>query len=131
MNNNPEGGFGSAAEYQSSGLPWVTSSVGSSTPQRWQFPKVTRCVTIRNTTTSPGAYVQVGFTQNGVQGTNRFSIPAGQQELFEVRCKEIWISAISGSAEYSIFAALTTIPARGMPLLTGSLNGIAQWDGVG
>ena len=132
MNSNPEDGFGSAAEYQSSGLPWVTSSVGSAQPQRWSFPKVTRCVTVRNVSTSSGGpFIVVGFTQNGVMGSNRFIVPPNQQELFEVRCKELWVMGLSGSADYSIFAALTTVPAKSMPLLTGSYNGVAMWDGVG
>lgn len=130
MNNNPEAGFGSAAEFQSSGLPWVTSSIASATPQRWLFPKVTRCISVRNTTTGSGNNIVIGFTQNGVQGSNNYVLPPNTQEQFEVRCKELWVLG-QGSAAYSIFAALTTIPPRNMPILTGSLNGTGSWDGVG
>lgn len=128
MNNNPEGGFNSAAEFQSSGLPWVTSSVGGATPQRWSFPKVTRSIIVRNTVTGSGNNLLIGFTQNGVQGSNNFVLPPGTQEVFEVRVKELWVQ---GSTNYSIFAALTTIPSRNMPILTGSLAGGGGWDGVG
>lgn len=131
MNNNPEAGFGSAAEFQSSGLPWVTSSVGGSSPQRWSFPKVTRCITVRNTTTGSGGYLMIGFTQLGVQGSNNYILPPNTQEQFEVRCKELWIMAAGAPANYSIFAALTTIPERNMPVLTGSMNGTGSWIGVG
>ena len=129
--NNPEGSIGSAAEFQSSGLPWVTSSTGTSTPVRYDFPKVTRCITVRNTTTGSGGFLKVGFTQNGVNGTNYFSLPPGTDSLFEVRCKEVWIAVAGATATFSMFAALTTVPSRFMPELTGSVTGTTQWTGVG
>lgn len=126
--------MGSAAEFQSSGLPWVTSSIANGTPIRYDFPKVTRCINIRNTTTGSGGHLRIGFTQNGVStasGTNYYALPPGANELFEVRCKEIWISSQFASCTFSMFAALTTVPSREMPLLTGSITGTLNWIGVG
>ncbi len=127
---NPEAAIGFAAEFQSSGLPWVTSSLASpGTVQRWNLPKVSRSLLVRNLTNS--TFLVVAFTANGAIGTNRYLIPGGASELFETRVKEVYVTAVSGSCDYSLFAALTTVPPKNMPVLTGSITGSLQWDGVG
>jgi hypothetical protein len=128
--NNPEAGFNYAAEFQSAGLPWVTSSTGTTTPQRWSFPKISRSITIKNTSTG-STNLSVGFTQNGVLGSNNFVVSPNTLMVFETRVTELWIVASGGTAGYSIFAALTSVPARNMPILTGSVNSTIMWDGVG
>lgn len=133
--NNPEGSIGSAAEFQSSGLPWVTSSVATSSPQRFDFPKVSRNIVVRNTTTGSGGFLVVGFTRNGVLGTNNFMLPPGSSESFEVRVKELHVVASGASCNYSVLAALTTVSSKHMPILTGSIASgsttVSMWDGVG
>lgn len=46
--NNPQGGLGYAAEFQSSALPFVTSSTApaAGSPVRFDFPKVSRFITV-------------------------------------------------------------------------------------
>lgn len=131
---NPEAGIGYAGEFQSSGLPWVISSTATvGNVQAYSLPKVSRAINVRNVATGSAAngYVAFGFTLNGVQGSNRFLIPPNQSETFEVRVKEFYITGVSGSVDYSIFAALTTVPAKNMPILTGSITGSFVWEGVG
>lgn len=122
--DNPESGFGSVPEFMVSALPWTTSSYATTDPQRWDLPKVSKSVKIVNLDGTDS--LAVGWTRNGVTGSNRFLIPAGSSETFDVRVKEIHIMAVSGSIEYSVHAGLTMIPSRFMPPLSGS-----SWEGVG
>src|SRR5690242_18157561 len=66
----------SVAEYMASGLPFATqSSQISGTPGKIEFPFVTKFFTIKN---NSAVELRVGFTRNGVLGTNRFSLaPSG------------------------------------------------------
>lgn len=134
--NYPQPSMGSAAEFQSSGLPWVTSSAASTGASRYDFPKVTRSINVRNTTTGSGGFLKFGFTQNGVDNvtsSNYYTLPPGANEVFEVRVKEVWIAAMGGPCNFSMFAALTTVPSKEMPILTGSVTGstASGWIGVG
>lgn len=131
--DNPHSSFGSAAEFQSAGLPYVTSSVANpATPHRYQFAKVTRSITVRNNGTGSSEDLLVGFTHNGIMGNNHFNIPWGEAETFEVRVKQVFVKGLGGNPAYSIFASLTTVDSRYMPLLTGTLqNGDPGWEGVG
>lgn len=77
-------GLRSAAEYQCSGIPFVTSSndneVGASTPIQIKFPFVTSWVEINTWKSSAtSSHLRVGFTENGVQGKGAVtgSVPTG------------------------------------------------------
>ena len=129
--DNPESGFGSVPEFLVSALPWVTSSTANTDTQRWDLPKVSRTVTIRNLNPS-GSILAIAWTKNGAKGTNRFVIPGNSSETFDVRVKEIHIIAVLGTPAYSLHAGLTMIPCRFMPQLSGTLDtGTPGWDGVG
>lgn len=117
--NNSRSGPNNAAEYVASGLPWVTSSANISTsPWKIDFPYVTNHLSF--CVTGSGA-VRVGFTQNGVNGTNFALIPGGTGWVqFDVRCKEIYVRSDTSTQNISILAGLTMIENRGFPVLTGS-----------
>lgn len=141
--NNHKPHAGDAAEYAVSPLPWVTGSLASSTtaPDRLDFPKVTKSIVIRNTDTTATNGLYVGWSLNGVMGggitNNRFLIPGGSSEVFEVRCRNIWVLAQAGTPAYSVFAGLTTVAPSQFPLLTGSVFNVSTplpgegWQGVG
>lgn len=133
--DNPNGGVGYAAEFQSSALPWVTSSVApaSGSPVRYDFAKVARFITISNRDATASNSMSVGFTYNGIKNSNnKFIISGGQTVTFELRVKSIWVQGEGGTPNYSIVAGLTTINAKDMPTLSGTLeNGSAGWPGVG
>lgn len=132
--DNPKGGIGYAAEFQSAALPWVTSSVApaAGSPDRLDFLKVTRFLTVTNLDADPTNALSFGFTRNGVIGNNKYTLNGGQQVTLELRVKHLWIQAEAGSPEYSVCAGLTTVDARDMPLLSGTLpDGSAGWPGVG
>ena len=123
---NAQPGFNSVNEYSISGLPWVTSSVGSaSATQRWDFHKVTKEVKVMNSAASGS--LGVGFSAAGMLNGHRYIIPPGASETFNVRTTSLYVRATDGTPEYSVFASLTLVPAHTMPSLSGS-NG--DWVGI-
>lgn len=112
---NIRSGLNNVGEYQASGLPWVTSSVATATPSKLDFPFVTNRITFK----ALGDGVKFGFTLNGIQGSNYFTLDASQSLTMDIRCKTLYVSS-GGSTGYEIFAGLTTILERDFPILTGS-----------
>lgn len=133
--DNPQGGIGYAAEFQSSALPWVTSSSAPATgsPVRYDFPKVTRFITVTNHSTSSTDTLAIGFTRAGlVTAGNKYVIPPGETITFELRIRNLFLQGESGTPNYSLLAGLTNISVKNMPILTGTLSdGSRGWAGVG
>ena len=132
-NGIPVPGWNWTAEYQSSGIPVVSSSFGVDTnPRRVDFDFITRDVVVDNAGSSA---LRVGFTFNGVNGNggdNYFLVRANTTVRFEVRVKSLFFRADTGTTNYSFVAGCTTIPAKQMPLLSGSMmSGSLGWSGVG
>jgi len=133
--DNPRGGIGYAAEFQSSALPYVTQSIAqaySVGPQRWDFAKVSRFIGVANHG-SVGQLLRVGFTRNGVTGSNYYCVDGGQISNFEFRVTSIQIVSDSAATpRYTLAVGLTNIDAIEMPRMSGSLpDGTAGWIGVG
>lgn len=132
--NNPQGGLGYAAEFQSSALPFVTSSTAppAGSPVRFDFPKVSRFITITNRDTTTNT-LSFGFTRAGIVSTNnKYILNAGQSITLELRIKELYLQGETGTPAYSLCAGLTNIDARNMPILSGTLpDGSTGWLGVG
>lgn len=131
--NNPSSGFFSTPEFQAAGLPWTaTATTSGITVVRYSLPKVTKSVTFVNAETSAANRIRIGFTENGVNGTNYVLVNGGQTVTLDARVKEIFVRAnASGTYAYSVYCALTTIDGKFMPILTGSVDGSTYWDGVG
>lgn len=110
-------------EYQASGIPYVTESLTSGGVTKFNFPFVTREFTVRNNTS---ADVFVGFSENGVQGSNRFLLTSGSSYTGPLRIKSLWISS-SAVASVTVIGALTRIPWSTFPVLTGSEG----FEGIG
>lgn len=121
MLNNPRPGFNSAPEYTVSGIPHAVSGSATTTPTVIEFPNVTRAITIANNSAA-GTVLRVGFTQNGVNLANSFPLDGKQIVRFEVRVRDLWVRANSGTADYGVLAELTAIERRNMLPLTGSVN---------
>ena len=148
-NRNPAGPNFVPA-YQTSGIPFVTSSGDAeitATPVQVKFPSVTRFVQVENIS---AAHLRIGFSKNGIQGNgavvsgsgdgdsrkenvadhkNYFILgPSGSTGRLELRCKEIWFMRDRGvSAGFSMIAGLTGIRPQDFPTLTGS----NEFRGVG
>lgn len=112
----PQSGPNNVAEYMASGLPWTTASSFNTSAFRLDFPYVTNFISILPTT---GA-LRLGFTQNGVNGTNYVLVPQNTFFTIGVRCNTIFVRGDFTSCSASVVVGLTTIPQRNFPTLTGS-----------
>lgn len=109
-------------EYQASGLPYVTQSATPATPNvtsKVEFPFVTKFFFVKNDGPSP---LQVGFTENGVLGTNKMTIPLSGTFSGDIRVVDLYLYAGGTATSYEVVAGLTGIPRRSFPRLTGSLD---------
>lgn len=114
----PKSGPNSVAEYQVSGLPFVTSSqAGTSTPVQISFPYVTKFITIKN---NGGGALYFGFTSNGVSRGNKFSLANNDIVTLEVKAKDLFFLGSGGARDFSLVAGLTMIETNMFPVLTGS-----------
>ena len=106
-------GYSFTPEYQTSGLPFLTSSVLTGTSALYiAFPMVTRDITVGAISGS----AKFAFTALGLVGSNNFTVPSGMIKTFDFRVKEMWITGSS----FSLAAGLTCIPTASAPTLTGS-----------
>lgn len=133
--NNPYYvGIANVGSYQVSGMPFASSSIAapasSGAPTQISFPWVTQRITIRNTSSGD---LRVGFSSNGVKGTNYFIIPAASststfpQAEFRVKVNSIFLLAnASTPTSASVFAELTNIDSN---LLVNSGPNGSNWSG--
>ncbi len=118
----PKAGIGSVGNYQVSGIPYVTGVINvpgnTNTPVEISFPSVTQKIRIHN---HDGAVsMRVGFSSNGVKGTNYWIVDEENSNgkglpYVDMRIKtdKIYLlsnttSAVTGAV---IFAELTGIRA--------------------
>ena len=118
--NYPSSGQANVAEYMASGLPWVTASNVTTSSVRIDFPMVTSNITVRNNAPITSGSLKVGYTANGVSGSNYFLLEGQQTLSADVRTKSLFVMSTSGSIAYSVHAGLTMIDPKGFPVLTGS-----------
>ncbi len=122
-------GIGNAASYQVSGIPWVSSSLAvpasGSTTLEISFPQVTKSVIVKNASTG-SVQMRVGFSDNGVKGTNFFLLSAGESFAADLKVTRVYLMSNNGTVlNASVVAGLTNIPATE---LTNNWSGSA---GVG
>ena len=132
--NQPKIGYNSVTEFMGSGLPWVISGTAGTTATSYKFDKITKHVIIANHE-SAGKYLRVGFTLNGIDGVGGnyfFRVDGGSTFEFDARVKEIYLKRDGANdISFSMYAELVGIDAMMMPVLTGSIDGTAFWNGVG
>jgi hypothetical protein len=111
-------GLSNVGSYQVSGIPYATSSIAapasSGTPTQVSFPDITQRIVVSNINTA--APLRVGFSANGVSGTNYFVIPAASSSTvftsqdFRVKVSSIFLlSHTATPTSASVFAELTNI----------------------
>jgi hypothetical protein len=122
------------AAYQTPGIPWATASlsVSNTTPFEINFESVSKFFTVRN---GGSSLVRVGFTRNGVLGTNYFMVNTGSVQEFDLRVKDVFLLGQTATATgVDVLAGLTTIHRVDFPTLTGSNpapTGSAYRTGIG
>ena len=129
--------------YQSSGVPFITSSaanevpINTGTPVKVEFPFVTRFFQIENTDNN--GKLRVGFSLHGVkpavgQTINYFVVDTNSKSnVYEIRTKDLFFLGDDGTnpTSFRVNAGLTTIARKEFPTLTGSIAGTAAFEGVG
>lgn len=128
----PSPGVGDVASYMTAGLPWVSSSaIPSGSTWTINFPYVTSELLVENAGLAASS-LGLGFTLSGSQGTG----PSGSTCNFRlnsstttngtffahVRCKSLFVTALTNNVTASVFAGLTVIKTNQFPTLTGSTN---------
>lgn len=133
----PKAGPNDVASYSVSAVPWVTSSVLQSNEVRsYLLPAVSRYIHLRNV----GAVgeLKLGFSTNGINGnppshTHYLTVSASQAlPVLELRVKEIFLKASSGTPSFELLVGLTNIKSDNFPVLTGSVTSSFElFSGIG
>jgi len=137
-------GLNHVGSYQSSGMPFCSGNidVNSYGPAgvKIEFPYVTNWIKVGNNHIegSSGDFpLYVGFSQEGVQGTNYYKVlnPEVAQRcypstnIWRVKVTEIWLSG--SCATGSIIAGLTNIPTKQVTAVSPSGSNWSGSIGVG
>jgi len=120
LSNIYSAGLNNVGSYQVSGVPFCSGAIDvnsyGASGVKIEFPYVTSWVEIINVDTG-GEALYVGFSQAGVQGSNRFTIQqfntgfgAPISDPLPIKVTEIWLSGACDSAD--IVAGLTYLPVQ-------------------
>ncbi len=128
-------GLRSVGAYQVSGIPYLTgSTINASTTYntsqagelKLAFPTVTQSIMFANTSTGTST-IRIHFVSSHsstgwtLTKHHYWSLKAGESITMNVKSKEVYLSAGSGTSnEFELIADLTNIPTGSMFALTGS-----------
>jgi|3_EtaG_2_1085321.scaffolds.fasta_scaffold144834_2 hypothetical protein len=125
-------GLGSVGQYQSSAIPWASSSITvpalGNAPDEYDFYNITKFVTITNTNTGGNSALRLGFSSIGVSGAvaaaqNYVVLDNGESYTGEWRVGSVFLLAdTAAQTSASIVAGLTGIPVE-------SVGGWTNWSG--
>ena len=110
--------------YQVAGRPHCTTGStdlgAAATYTTSSFPNITKEIVVLNTDAAKELYVTF---QTGALASNLYKINAGGQQVFSVKCKQMFLtgSTVDGTGTaYGIYASLTHITSSHMFHMTGS-----------
>ena len=107
-------GINNVGSYQVAGRPFTKAANQGAGVTTITFPKVTKQIIFINR----GANDMLVYFHTSSPAGNKFTIAAGEQHTFEVKCKQIYTSGTNGQG-YTLYASLTQIPDARMFALTG------------
>ena len=111
-------GMNNVGSYQVSGIPYVTSSVAPAlggTPVQISFPTVTKFLIVKNVNSSAQS-LRVGFSQNGVTGSNYFVLSQNESFAADLKVSSVFlIGNGAATVSASLIAGLTGIDAAQLP----------------
>lgn len=121
-------GLRSVGAYQVSGIPFITGSDGPMAygdEARIRFPYVSKSVTVINSGSAGDLRVHFNSSSAGDVTSNNghhYVTLAGDQSsvTFNVKCKEVYVTALAATVGFELFAELTNIHTGSMYDLTGS-----------
>ena len=125
---NYKPGLGNAASYEVSGIPYVTGGLNPAGGEiALSFPRVTRWVVVSNTDATAANTVKIGFSSNGVGGSNYYLLSGSQTTpRLEVKVTELYLNG--ASTNVSVMAGLTSIETLNDNNLSISPSG-SNWSG--
>lgn len=105
----PVVGLGNVGSYQISGVPFATGSVPVSETGVTvvEFPQVTKSVIVKNLTLNN---LRVGFSENGINGTNYFILGYYESFAADLRVSRIYLKGNTAPTSVTVIAGLTGIP---------------------
>lgn len=113
-----------APAYQISALPYVSSSIiTTGQVHKYEFPYVTKFISVVNRGISSGDKIAISFTENGLKSSFSNYIILNQDETLreEIRTTTLFVSCSVGTnIDYQVFCGLTNIPTKNFLTLTGS-----------
>ena len=112
-------GLNNVGSYQVAGTPYLTASSLTEEVKTISFPRVTKNIIIHNTGSGGSANLHFYFVSSP---SVKLTLPADKKMSIDVKCKELYVSASSGTG-FQLCAELTNIPAARMFSLTG-LEGV-------
>ena len=131
-------GLNNVGSYQVSGIPFASASIDCRTPLKIEFPYVSRWILVKNNSHIDSDDLRVGFSENGVNGTNFFTLHdttnnsqdrASIIDRLELKVTEIWLS---GSRNVEVIAGLTNIPVERVNNISPSgSNWSGSYGGIG
>jgi hypothetical protein len=128
-------GLHNVGSYQVSGYPFLTgSAIADTKEEKISFPTVTKSITVKASssldTSNTFGEMRIHFasaldaTHNDIgvyTGHHYFVMDSDEDAMtFDVKCKEIYISALGDNCGFELYASLTGIPTASMCTLTGS-----------
>jgi hypothetical protein len=108
-------GINNVGSYQVSGRPFTKAANQGASATTITFPTVTKQIVFINR----GSNDMLVYFHEDSPASNKFTISAGNQQTFNVKCKQIYTSGTNGQG-YTLYASLTHIPEQRMFALTGS-----------
>ena len=104
----PVAGLSNVGSYQVSGIPFATGSlaVSNSSVTTVEFPQVTKFVVVKNLSSNS---LRVGFSENGVNGTNYFVLTNNESFAADLRVTKLFLRGDSSSTTATVIAGLTGI----------------------
>lgn len=129
-------GLRNVGSYQVSGQPFITGSqvdgkflnaipaTGLSEKQIL-FPYVTKSITLWNVSANSSSklrfhLVSTGAMDNHPTSKHYFELAQNESLTVNLKCKDIWLSAVTAQVEWKLYASLTNIQTGSMYALTGS-----------
>jgi len=117
-------GLGNVGSYQSSGRPFLSSSInvsGNLDVVAINFPTVSRFITIKNTGADDpllDCMMRVGFSENGINDENYFVFNNQESYSGDWRVRTVFLKVDTGgvlNATASVIAGLTSIDSLELP----------------
>ena len=122
-------GLRNVGSYQISGHPYVTgSTIAAGAEYKISFPYVSKTVTVIASGSTGDPHIRVAFKDADSAGGAEFfdrkhyvTLDSnGDSITFDVKCTDLYISALNATSGFELYASLTNIDESHMYELTGS-----------